>query len=600
MPVNEEVKRRTEYVKTLEPSLEVADALYQYGLYAYHTDNEKEYAVNECWKPALKVLDDVIMALANGTWLQLDEYCIEHDTSTPLVDKYYEILKVLSPHDFEAFIFYMEKNRKPSKRFYAPRMGTLGQAAKDFNDLENGTLKYFALSMPPRVGKSTLGMFFLAWVACKKPNSHSAMGGHSGVLAKSFYSELLNLILTDEYTFRELFVYMHPEYLQSKFPTRQSAEEYSITLGDADRFPTIVARGIDSSWTGVVDISGGDITTCGYLYVDDLVRDREMSLSPIRMENCYQSYLNIMVDRKNDGAREIQIGTLWGCSDPIERMRAAHEGEEGYRFRRIPALDDNDESNFQYLRNGFSTQFYHDMRERLDNAEWMAKFMQQPYIREGLLFPTDELHFFNGVLPDGDSRIVSACDVALGGGDSLSMPIGREYSNGDVYIFDWVFNNGAKEVTMPEVVGKIIGNEIREMRFEANQGGDLYCDYVDSELRRQGYKCSCTSKRAPNTMDKMSKIMAFSGDVKRKFYFLTPKKPTKEELEQDRQYGIKRYTRGAEYQKAMDEMQMFVTLGKNTHEDAVDSLTQLAMFVDGYGSIARIEVMRNPFRGLYG
>lgn len=217
-------------------------------------------------------------------------------------------------------------------------------------------------------------------------------------------------------------------------------------------------------------------------------------------------------------------------------------------------------------------------------------------MREGILFKADELRYFNGILPEGDSRIVTAVDVALGGGDNLSMPVGREYANGDVYIFDWVFNAGTKEQTAPLVVGKIIGNEIREARFEANVGGDIYCDYIDEKLREQGYKCSCTSKRAPNNMEKNSKIMAYSGDVIRKFVFLSPKKPTKEELEEDAKYGIIRYTRSKEYQKAMDEFTTFVTIGKNEHEDAPDSITQLAMFVDGYGGSAKVEAIVNPFR----
>lgn len=40
------------------------------------------------------------------------------------------------------------------------------------------------------------------------------------------------------------------------------------------------------------------------------------------------------------------------------------------------------------------------MREKLDKAEWMAKFMQKPYVREGLLFPDNELRFFNGDFND--------------------------------------------------------------------------------------------------------------------------------------------------------------------------------------------------------
>lgn len=256
------------------------------------------------------------------------------------------------------------------------------------------------------------------------------------------------------------------------------------------------------------------------------------------------------------------VGTLWNVLDPLERLRKQYENDTEYRFRKIPALDENDESNFDYEINGFSTKYYREMRERLDHAEWMAKFMQSPYVREGLLFETDSLRYFNGILPDGDFRRIGVVDVAWGGGDSLSMPIGAEYENGDVYIYDWVFNKGAKEITIPLVVGRVMGNEIRQLRFEGDTGGELYCKYVDESLIANGYKCSCTSKKASNRIDKLSKIIAYSGDIKRKFVFISPARLSQSQIEEDAKLGVHRYKRNNEYQAAMEELGMFVSIGK--------------------------------------
>lgn len=497
------------------------------------------------------------------------------ETSETVYGQYYEkFLLFESKYLFLSFILYMEKNRPYEKRFYEPRRMTLHVVVQDLQDLEDGKYTFYGLSMPPRVGKSTICIFFLAWVMCKRPDSHSAMGGHSGILAKGFYKELLNLITSEEYCFTELYERMNPGLTMLR---DKSADEFTITLGHSDRFATVTCRGIDGTWTGAVDISG----IGGYLYVDDLIRDREHSLSPTRMENTYQEMLNKMFDRRNDGSKVLMVGTLWSVLDPLERMRLQYGDRPDYFFRRIPALDPiTDESNFAYEYNGFSTRYYREMREQLDKPEWMAKYQQMPFVREGLLFPADELRYFNGILPEGDSRIVAVVDVAFGGGDSLSMPIGREYENGDVYIFDWVFSKGAKEITIPRVVGKIIANEIRVMRFEGNAGGDMYCQYVDDELSNQGWKCSCTAKRAPNNMDKMAKINAYAGDIKRNFIFLDEHRRTSEEKAEDKRLGITRYERSAEYEEAMQEVCMFVTVGKNTHDDGVDSLTQLAMFVE--------------------
>lgn len=522
---------------------------------------------------------------------EVEKVVQESDSEYPLLNQFYNVLKLESYYNFESFMLYMERKRHWSKRFYFPRRKTLKVVVKDLEDLENGIIKFYGLSMPSRVGKSTICIFFLAWISLRRPNSHSAMGGHSGILAKGFYKELMNLFTTEEYTFSELFYFWNPEYAKKPLVTDKSADEFTITLGNPDRFATVTCRGIDGTWTGAVDVSKD-----GYLYVDDLVRDREHSLSPMRMENTYQEYLNKMVDRKNDGARELMVGTLWNVLDPLERLRKQYENDPRYRFRRISALNENDESNFDYEINGFSTAYYRDMREKLDKAEWEAKFMQRPFVREGLLFPTDELRYFNGILPDGDFRRIGVTDIAWGGGDSLSMPIGAEYDNGDVYIYDWVFNKGPKEVTIPLVVGRIIGNQIRQTRFEGNIGGDLYCQYVDEKLQEQDYKCSCTSRKAPNKVEKLSKIIAYSGDIKRKFIFLDSHKITQEQMKKDADLGIVRYRRNEEYQAAMDELTMFVSIGGNEHDDAADGLTQLEMFIENPNDVARAEATENPFR----
>lgn len=497
---------------------------------------------------------------------EMSAYQAQKTRSADFLELYWRAMLFEAPWHFESYLYYMERNRPMEKQFYFPRYKTLRTVADELQNLEDGKYKFLGVSLPPRVGKSSLCIFFLTWIMGKRPNSHNAMSGHSGILADGFYGEVLNLIGTPEYTYSEIFPGVA---LQKK-----SAEKKEINLDRPDRFPTLTCRGIDGTWTGAVDISSD-----GYLYVDDLVRDRMESLSPTRLENRYQDYLNVLVDRKNDGSRELMVGTRWNVLDPLGRIEAEKKNDPQYRFVKIPALNEHDESNFDYAYGvGFSTEYFRDVRSRLDRNEWEAKYQQKPFVREGLLFPEDELQFYNGVLPEGDSRIVAAVDVAWGGGDSLSMPIGREYENGEVYIFDWVFSKGKKEETLPLVAGKIMENEIRQIRFEGNVGGDLYAQYISERLKDEhNYKCSCTSRKAPTRISKMEKIIAYSGDIKRKYRFL------------DETH------RSAEYKAAMEELCMFVTIGKNDFDDAPDSLTQLEMFIEGASTKRETVIMPSLF-----
>ncbi len=487
--------------------------------------------------------------------------------SVGMNDLYWDALKFEAPHRFESFLLYMERKRRPEKRFYQPRRKTLHIVAEDLQDLEDGKLDFYGLSMPPRVGKSTICIFFLAWVIGKRPASHNAMSGHSGILADRFYTDVLKLTTSEEYTFSEIFP-------QIKFP-KTSSDKNELRYDEVESFATLTCRGIDGTWTGAVDISAD-----GYLYVDDMVRDRTESLSPKRLENRYQDYLNVLVDRKNDGSRELMVGTRWNVLDPLGRVETENKDNPRYRFRKIPALNENDESNFEYeYGKGFSTQYYRDMREKLDRNEWMAKYQQKPFIREGLLFPVDELNYYNGVLPDGDYLSAAACDVAWGGNDSLSMPFGYSFGSrvdGPIYIPDWIFNKGDKYKTKPLVTAKIIQNKSSMVRVEADNGGDEYAESVEVMLKEQGYKTNITWTKASNQMSKIAKIIQYAPDVKRRCRFLSP------ELQSE------------EYKQAMEELTSFTQIGKNLHDDAPDGLVQLIQFISGE-LYAKCEAVNRPF-----
>lgn len=550
----------------------VMDAYIEASEVAIKTEKDIQYGL-QLTKRCKEIIERFCVEHSGvGIW-DLEKYAQDNDEEYPLIDKWYKTLKTESYYDFESFMFYMERKRHYSKRFYFPRRHTLKIVVNDLQDLENRIIKFYGLSMPSRVGKSTICIFFLAWVSLRRPNSHSAMGGHSGILAKGFYKELMNLFTTEEYTFSELFYFWNPEYANKPLVTDKSADEFTITLGNPDRFATVTCRGIDGTWTGAVDVSKD-----GYLYVDDLVRDREHSLSPMRMENTYQEYLNKMVDRKNDGARELMVGTLWNVLDPLERMRKQYENDPQYRFRRIPALNENDESNFDYEINGFSTAYYRDMREKLDKAEWMAKFMQKPYVREGLLFPDNELRFFNGDFDDElenkERKVIALCDPAFGGADNLSMPICADFGGKQRYIIDWVYKKGTQAVTVPLIVAAIKKHYITELHIEQNAGGKLMTDSIKTEMKKQNvYFCRIIPYYANTKLPKEEKIKGYSDRVKEIFIFLI-----------SRQYlaidDRPTYIRTQMYQDAMDEFTMYTSEGKNPHDDASDSITQLAIVID--------------------
>lgn len=537
-------------------------------------------------------LHDMIIAMRNEGYMQDDsvrkyaltyskyahemaQYRAGQSGDSQFDDMYWKFLLIEAPWVFESYLYYMEKNRADSKKFYVPRRKTLKLLVDDLQDLEDRKIEYLGISLPPRVGKSTLCIFFLSWIMGKRPNSHNAMSGHSGILADGFYGEILNLLETTEYTWHEIFPWVKTR--------KKSADKKEITLDKPDRFATLTCRGIDGTWTGAIDISSD-----GYLYVDDLVRDRMESLSPERLENRYQDYLNVLVDRKNDGSRELCVGTRWCIMDYLSRTENEYKHNPMYRFRKIPALNENDESNFDYdFGVGFSSEYYIKMRERLDKPEWMAKFQQAPYVREGLLFPEEELKYFDGVIPDGDYRVIAACDPAFGGGDSVSMPICLVHENGKKYIIDWVHDKRTVKFTIPSICDKIQKYNITEVRFEKNNGGMLYMADIKEEFTERGYfHCRCYDKPAPVKLHKEDKITAYADWIKDNFIFLMPNRGI------TNKHALRR---SEDYEKAMLEVSMFTAEGKNSSDDAPDSLTQLAMIFENKFEAPATRVLRSPF-----
>lgn len=475
-----------------------------------------------------------------------------------------KLYRMNARNDFDDYLIALEWNREPDKKFYLPRRKVLKPLVEDLQALFYGQIDFLGVSMPPRTGKSTLCIMFMTWVMGNRPDVANVMSGHSDKLTDGFFRELLSIITdTETYAWQEIF--------DDVKIVDKSAKNETIDLNHAKRFPTITCRSVGGTLTGAVEIGSG-----GILYCDDLIEDLEESLNPIRLQAKYDAYLNQLKDRKKLGALELMVGTRWNVFDPLGQIQRQYEDNPRYRFRVLPALDENDHSNFMYDYGvGFDDAYYLDMRASIDAATWWAKYMGQPYIREGLMFPQTELRYFNGVLPDGEpDRIVAACDTAWGGGDSLSMPFVYVYGDA-VYVPDVIFNRGDKTVTRPIVIAKLKMHRPHITRFEQNNGGDEYADIVDSQLRKENVRLNISFRRAPTTQSKFGRILNYMPEI-RKFYFLDAAH------------------RDGEYRAFMNELTMFTQNGKNAHDDAPDSLAMACDMLYG-GGVAHVTFTRRWF-----
>ena len=443
---------------------------------------------------------------------------------------------------FEDFLVAMEWNREPKERFYEPRRRILEPVVQDLQDLADDKLDVYGLSMPPRVGKTTIGLLYMCWLAGCHPEQPILASGYSSSLVKSFYEGCKGFVSDFEYTYTEIFPYATI--------ADTSAKELTLDLQNKSRYKSLTFRSIDGSVTGATEARQ-------LLYLDDLVSGIEEALNPVRMETLWNKVSSDLFQRKKDGCKLLVIGTRWSIHDPIGHIETKYENDPRAKFRKMKALDDEGNSNFIYDFNvGFNNAYYADMESSLDPVSWKCIFQQQPIEREGLLFP--ELKRYLTLPQDEPDDIFFWVDVAFGGADWLAMPIGYVYGE-DVYIEDLVYMKGDYKTTEPVVTGKIVANKCRRGTFEANNGGDFYSRDVADMVRGQGYHCNITTKRAPTNMSKMSRIIQYSPDILN-FYFKDASLIKKD----------------SSYNKYLNDLCSYTQTGKNKHDDAPDSCAGLA------------------------
>ena len=470
-----------------------------------------------------------------------------------LLKLYWQTFLFAAPYDFHSYLLYMEKDREPEKQFYVPRMRVLRPIVQDLQDLADGKLNVYGLSLPPGTGKTTCGILYMTWLMGRNPDMPSLASAYADKLCRSFYDGAVSFITDPEYKFNEVF----PNSPLSV----TNAKDETIDLARQHRFKTLTCRSIDGGLTGA--------TRCeSLLYADDMVSGSEEALNRDRMDTLWTKFANDLMSRMKEGCKMLVIGTRWSLWDPLGRLETKYENDPKAKFKKISALDINGHSNFEYKYGvGFSTKHFGMLKDSMDDISWRSIYQQEPIEREGVLYHEDDLMYFNGELPK-DKRpdaIIAVCDSKGQGKDYVSAPCGILY--GDlVYIPAWVFNNGLPEVTKPLVARMCVDEKVSRLDVEMNNGGDYYADDVDKQIHGLGGHTSI--RKFFTSTNKIAKIVTESDFVKKHFVFL-------DKEHQDR-----------EYKEAMRNVFGFTITGKAKHDDAPDSLAMLSQLAKGLSGMA--------------
>jgi predicted phage terminase large subunit-like protein len=313
------------------------------------------------------------------------------------------------------------------------------------------------------------------------------------------------------------------------------------------------------------------------LYCDDLVSGIEVALNKERLDKLWETYTTDLRQRKiGDHCGELHIATRWSVHDIIGRLEAMYGDSPRAKFIVLPAMNANDESNFDYAYGvGFNTQFYRQQRDIMDDASWRALYMNEPIEREGLLYHQDELRRYFELPEEAPDAIIGICDTKDKGTDYAFLPVAYVYGQ-NYYIEDCICDNGLPEIVDARLADILVRYKVNQCRFESNSAGGRIAEKVQQMVKDRGGITHITTKYT--TANKETKIIVNSAWVKEHCLF-------KDES---------MYKRNSEYGKFINMLCSYTMAGKNKNDDTADGMAMLAEYAQSFGT-SKVEVFQRPW-----
>ena len=499
------------------------------------------------------------------------KYAREQNSSA-MFDLYEQSMLFEAPHDFDFFMLALERNRPIKEQFWRPRRKKLMHICKALQDLHDDKLDELFLSAPPRVGKTTIVQMFLLWVMGKDTEKSNLYCSFSTKPVDTFYNGLLEVLKDpDTYAYSDIF--------PNVTIAGTNAMDGIVDLNRKKKYPSFTGRPIGGSLNGSCDCNG-------IIIGDDLCEGWETAVSPVRLSSLWSKVDNNLLTRAKEGCKRLWIGTRWATSDPEGIRLDILENEAAYKNVRwavlnTPALNQNDESNFDYdFGVGFTTEYFKQRRASFerngDIASWSAQYQGEPIVREGMVFSPEEMRTYNGVLPSEPDRTFFVCDPAYGGGDHMAAVVVHQCGE-DLFVPEVIYNNGDKTVTQPMAVSAIERNGVTAAKIEGTKTTAQYGQDIDDLLRKKGIRINMQINTSHFTgTGKRDRIIASAPDIKARMVFL--------------QEGL----RTKEYSQFMQNLYCFTFIMKKNAEDGAPDVCQMTIdYVSN--SISTAVAMRSPF-----
>lgn len=398
--------------------------------------------------------------------------------------------------------------------------------------------------MPPRHGKTRTLVLFCAWMLGQDVKYKIITSAYNDDLATSF-SKFTRNTIAEERNLEEQFIF------NDIFP------KVKIKRGDASYHQwALEGQFFNFKSSG----KGGTITGFGgnVLLIDDPIKGIEDAFNENQLNKDWDWYTGTWISRMEPEALEIINHTPWAKQDISGRLQTGIDKDKFYILS-LPAFDGKEMLCSDIL----SREQYEYLKRTMNKLIFMANYEMKRVDIKGLLYGSDWKIYTDFPRDEDGKELITEygfwCDTADKGEDYLCGIFGKIYK-GLCYVTDIYYTKDSVETTEPELADRIIQHKANFGLFESNSGGHAIANHVYLLLREKGWfgtPIDCFTQ----TKNKQSRILSQAKAVKDAIIF-----------------PVDWMHRWPEFYKAVTTYQKE---GKNEHDDAPDTLTQIVEYMTG-------------------
>ena len=442
----------------------------------------------------------------------------------------WEYAKAIDPNFFKESRPHLKKLLTTLQRLY---QGSL------LNE-DNEPYKRLIISMPPRFGKSYSLNIFCQFVLGNSSEERIITASYNEKIASRFSKGVRNGIAQVEYRKDRL------SFLEI-FDKRIKQGEASAQIW--------ALEGQDINYLGCG--FGGTITGIGGTIgiIDDPIKDALEAFNDRVKEEHHDFYKNTFLQRfEGDDFCLIVNHTRWSKDDLAGRI--IQEEKKDWYVLEMPAMDKDGNLLCEEI---LSLKKFNKLQSTIDEIIFKAVYLQETIDEEGLLYRQGFEEY--DYLPSFD-EIITYVDTADTGKDYLCALFFGIY-NRKAYIIDWIYTQEDMSFTETLLANKLFQLKVNRARIESNNGGMQFTRSV-----KKTYEELCINANIGTFTwfdpfhqkhNKQSRIFTNSHPCQQNILFPKGWKDKDPVLAR----ALLNYSRK----------------GKNTHDDAPDTLTGVSEFL---------------------